>query len=179
MRILSACKRCIPLLVLACLPGLLTVPLIRAQASAQTSILTPADVAKMMPATVFFRGQIASVQIRNTYGVRFPGGALVLAGLVDSSGYSSGLKTKYQGYLLSELPLVIDGKTLLAGAYGFGFLAKNDFVVMDLGGHDLLRVASQTDAALKRPRPLRIAPGKDSGTFRLYEGRSFVSLRRK
>jgi hypothetical protein len=179
MRILSACKCCVPLLVLACLPGLLAVPLIRAQSSAQTVILTPADVAKVMPATVFFRGQTTSVQIRNTYGLRFPGGVLILAGLVDSSGYSTGLKVKYQGYLLSESTLTINGKTLPAGAYGFGFLANNDFVVMDLGAHDVLHTLSRTDAAMTRPRPLIIVAGKQPGTYRLYEGRSFVSLRRK
>lgn len=146
---------------------------------AQTTILTPSQVAKIVPATVFFRGQSATVQIRNTYGLRFPDGALMLAGLVDTSGYSSGVKTKYQGYLLTESPLTINGKPLLAGAYGFGFLTNNEFVVMDIGAHDVLRAPSHTDTAMRRPRPLMVRPGTHTGTFRLYEGRSFVSVRLK
>lgn len=145
----------------------------------QTAILTPSQVAKVMPATVFFRGQSATVQIRNTYGLRFPDGALMLAGLVDTSGYSSGIKTKYQGYLLTESPLTINGKPLPAGAYGFGFLTNNEFVVMDIGAHDVLRAPSHTDTAMRRPRPLMIRAGTHAGMFRLYEGRNFVSVRLK
>ncbi len=145
----------------------------------QAKILTPENIRQLMPATVFFRGQTASVQLRNTFGLRFPDGTLLLAGLVDSSGYSSGIQVKYQGYLLSETDLTINGKTLPAGAYGFGFLANKDFVAMNLGARDILNVASQSDAAMSRPRPLAIVAGKHPGTFRLYEGRNFVSIRLK
>ena len=153
----------------------------RAQATspAMTKILTPQDVSKIMPATVFFRGQSATVQMRNTFGLRFPDGALMLAGLVDSSGYSSGIRQKYQGYILSETPLTINGKTLVAGAYGFGFIANDKFVVMNLGAHDVLQVADRTDATMSRPRPLAIVAGKHPGNYRLYEGRKFVSIRVK
>ena len=139
----------------------------------------PQDVGKIMPPTVFFRGQSASVQLRNIFGLRFPDGALMLAGLVDSSGYSSGIKEKYQGYILSEAALTIEGMTLPAGAYGFGFLANNVFVVMGLGAHDVLKAPDQTDAALSRPRPLMIVAGQHAGSYRLYGGRKFVSIRMK
>ncbi len=145
----------------------------------QVTILAPEEINKTMPATVFFRGQSAPVQLRNTSGLRFPGGGLMLAALVDTAGYSSGLKEKYQGYLLSETPLTIGGQSLPAGAYGFGFLANNRFVVMDIGGHDVLRATYRKDAALARPRPLTILPGKMPGSSRLYEGRNFVSIRMK
>jgi len=51
----------------------------------------------------------------------------VLAGLVDTSGYSTGVASKYQGYLITEVPLKIGGKRLPAGAYGFGFLDAASF----------------------------------------------------
>jgi hypothetical protein len=180
MRIRSVLRCCLPAVAVACLAfGVVCVRLMRAQtmAAAQTKILMPEDVSKIMPSSVFFRGQSATVQLRNTFGLRFPDDALVLAGLVDSSGYSSGIKQKYQGYLLSEVPLNIEGKTLSAGAYGFGFLANDVFLVMDLGGHDVLRAAVQTDAAMSRPRPLAMEAGKQAGSYRLYEGRKFISLR--
>ncbi len=153
----------------------------RAQAATtgQTTVLTPQDVGKAMPATVFFRGQTATVQLRNTFGLRFPNGMVMLAGLVDSSGYSSGIRQKYQGYLLSEVALTVGGKTLPAGAYGFGFVGNNTFVVMDLGAHDVLKVTDQTDAKLSRPRPLAIVSGQHPGSYRLYGGRRFVSIRMK
>src|SRR5258708_7800865 len=75
---------------------------------------------KLFPETVFFRGQSAPVQMRNTGGVHFADDAYVLAGMVDNSGYSSGLRQKYQAYLLTEVPLQIGGQSVKPGAYGFG-----------------------------------------------------------
>src|SRR5215469_4832245 len=92
---------------------------------------------KIFPDQVFFRGQVAPVQMRNTGGIRFSDDVYVLAGLVDSSGYSSDLRQKYQAYLITEVVLEIGGQKLSPGAYGVGFLKDNQFVAMDLGGHDL------------------------------------------
>jgi hypothetical protein len=146
-----------------------------AQAASQaTRILMPEDLTRIMPEAVFFRGQTATVQMRNAFGLRLPNDAMVLFGLVDSSGYSSGLRQKYQGYLLTEVPLQIAGKRLPTGAYGFGFINGNIFVVMDLGGHDVLRVPWQQDETLRRPRPLLLVADGSAGDYRLYEGRRFV-----
>lgn len=179
MRTLSGMRSYLFVLALVGLGFCLQGARAQATAPAMTKILTPQDVSKIMPATVFFRGQSATVQMRNTFGLRFPDGALMLAGLVDSSGYSSGIRQKYQGYILSETPLTINGKTLVAGAYGFGFIANDKFVVMNLGAHDVLQVADRTDATMSRPRPLVIVAGKHPGNYRLYEGRKFVSIRVK
>ncbi|MHB1936448.1 MAG: hypothetical protein ACYCOR_07665 [Acidobacteriaceae bacterium] len=148
-------------------------------APAQAKILSPQQIDSLMPHSVFFRGQTASVQLRNTYGLRTTDGTIVLAGLVDNSGYATAVQQKYQGYILSETRLTINGETLPAGAYGFGFIAGNVFVVMDLGAHDVLHAASKTDASLPHPRPLEIIPGTHAGSYRLYEGRRFVAIRMK
>ncbi len=102
----------------------------------------------------------------------------VLAGLVDSSGYSTGLKEKYQAYLLNEVTLEIAGQTLKPGAYGFGFLSGGKFVVMDLGANDVLQATSQHDAEMKRPVPLQVLASATSGSYRLYAGRDYVEFRR-
>ncbi|MGB8480779.1 MAG: hypothetical protein WCE63_18390 [Acidobacteriaceae bacterium] len=161
--------------VVGCLP---VAQLARAQAAtpAQTKILSPQDVGTVMPHSVFFRGQTATVQLRNTFGLRLAGGAIVLAGLVDNSGYATGIQQKYQGYLLSETALTINGQTLPAGAYGFGFVANDAFIVMDLGAHEVLKVTSKTDSSMSHPRPLQVAAGAHPGNYRLYEGRRFVSI---
>ncbi len=151
----------------------------QATAPTQAAILAPQDVATLMPHSVFFRGQSATVQLRNTFGLRLADGTLVLAGLVDTSGYATGLQQKYQGYLLSETALTINGETLPAGAYGFGFIANDTFIVMDIGAHELLKVTSKTDSTLPHPRPLMIAKGSHPGNYRLYEGRRFVSIHLK
>ncbi|MGC1872473.1 MAG: hypothetical protein WA700_16065 [Acidobacteriaceae bacterium] len=182
MRYQSILHRSFLLIVACCVVGCLPVSqLIRAQsaASSQTKILSPQDVGALMPHSVFFRGQTATVQLRNTFGLRLAGGKIMLAGLVDTSGYATGLQQKYQGYLLSENALTINGKTLPAGAYGFGFVANDAFVVMDIGAREVLTTTSKTDSAMPRPRPLMIVAGSHPGNYRLYEGRRFVSIHMK
>lgn len=185
MRNLSSLRRILSLVAVlfisccATVTGAQNAPAAQNGSDAQVKILTPEDLARIMPGVVFFRGQSASVQMRNAYGVRFSDGTLLMAALVDASGYSSGIKQKYQGYLLSEHDITVNGRTLVAGAYGFGFIANNRFIVMDIGAHDLLNVADQTDAGMRRPRPLSIEAGQHPGSYRLYEGRKFISLRLK
>ncbi len=138
------------------------------------TILTPDEVAKLMPPTVFFQGQSAPIQMRNAAGARLAPKSLLLAALVDTSGYSSSIQARYQAYLITEQAISIDAHTLTPGAYGVGFLPADQFVVMDLGGHDLFLAHSTPDPAMRRPRPLQITTAPEANTFRLYEGRSFV-----
>jgi hypothetical protein len=140
-------------------------------------VLKPADLTKLLPATVFYSGQTAPVQERNSGGVKFSDGHYVLAALVDTSGYSSGVAAKYQGYLITEVPLTIGGQQLPAGAYGFGFLEGGRFLVTNLGGGDVLSAAATTDAALSRPRPLAVTDDP-AGGFRLYAGRAYIVFSR-
>ena len=148
-------------------------------APAKEAVLKAADITpKLFPEKVFFRGQTAGTQMRNTGGVRYADGFLVLAGLVDSSGYSTGLREKYQGYLINEVTIEVGGKTLKPGTYGFGFLEGNKFVVMDIGSNDLLEVASTKDSEMKHPVPLQVLATGDAGKYRFYHGRDFVEFHR-
>ena len=146
--------------------------------AAQEGLITASETAKILPATVFFRGISAAVQARNSGGVRFADGRLMLVALVDTSGYSTQVKEKYQAYFITESALLVGGHPLAPGAYGCGFLADNVFMVQDIGGHDLFTVPSQRDAELRRPTPLQITstPGA-TGEYRLYAGRSYVGFK--
>jgi hypothetical protein len=146
--------------------------------SSAPSLLQPADLAKLVPPAVFFRGQVASTQIRNAGGVKMADGMLVLCALVDTSGYSTGVQEKYQGYFITEVTLAINGQTLQPGAYGIGFLAGNRFLVMDLGAHDVFTTGSTHDAELKRPTPLQVLADTAPDKFRLYINRNYVIFSR-
>jgi hypothetical protein len=142
-------------------------------------VLKAADITpKIFPERVFFRGQTAPAQLRNTGGVHYADDMYVLAGLVDSSGYSTGIKEKYQAYLLNEVTLEIGGQALKPGAYGFGFLAGGKFLVMDLGANEVVQGSSQRDAEMKRPIPLQVAAASTAGSYRLYVGRDYVEFHR-
>jgi len=150
-----------------------------APADGKDVVLKASDMKpKFFPETVFFRGQTAPVQMRNAGGVHFGDDAYVLAGMVDNSGYSSGLRQKYQAYLLTEVPLQIGGQTVKPGAYGFGFLEGGKFVVLDLGANELVQVPSQRDGEMKRPTPFQIVTASEAGKYRLYMGREFVEFSR-
>ena len=151
-------------------PGLL-----RAQAAGDT-VLKPADTQKLLPASVFYRGQTATTQLRNSGGVKFADGFYVLATMVDTSGYSSGVQAKYQAYFITEVPIKVGGENLAAGVYGVGFVGDK-FLVTDVGAHDVLTVATGDDAGLKRPMPLQVV-ADPAGGFRLYAGRRYVSFSR-
>jgi hypothetical protein len=158
----------------------LCAPLALSQAtpsSGNSTILKAADAGTILPPSVFFRGQSASIQARNSAGIRLSKEALLLTALVDTSGYSSSVQQKYQAYLITESPVLIGGHRLAPGAYGCGFIANNQFVVMDIGGHDLFTATSSHDAALHRPTPLQILPAPEGGhSFRLYAGRNYVEV---
>jgi hypothetical protein len=115
--------------------------------------------------------------MRNTGGVHFSDDRYVLAGMVDNSGYSTGIREKYQAYLLCEVTLEIGSQTLKPGAYGMGFLEEGKFVVMDVAANDLLQTASQHDREMKRPVPLQVVAA-EGGRYRLYMGRDFVEFSR-
>jgi hypothetical protein len=138
-------------------------------------VLGAEDVKQVVPATYFFRGQSGSVQLRNSAGFRNSDGKLVLAGLVDTSGYSTDVAEKYQGFLITEVKLSIEGSELPPGEYGFGFSKQGKFTVMDVGNNDLLSVSSHLDESLHRPVPLKIMA--DQGSYRLYAGKKWVSLK--
>ncbi len=142
--------------------------------STAPGLLSLGELKKVLPATVFFRGQSAPVQLRNAGGIRFQDGRLLLAALVDNSGYSTGVAAKYQGYLIVEDKIKVGDQELAPGAYGFGFVAQDQFVVQDIGAHDVLTTTFQTDSQLPRPTPLRIA--QTGGEYRLYSGRKYVTI---
>src|SRR6266404_7893209 len=142
------------------------------QAGAQ--ILAGDALKKVIPASYFFAGQSAPVQARNSVGLKTAAGKFVLAGLVDTSGYSTAIQEKYQGFLITETKLSFERATLDPGEYGFGF-KDGKFVVMNVAATDLFSIASANDDQLKHPVPLKFE--KDGAGYRLYAGRKYVVVK--
>ena len=147
------------------------------KAQGSDTVLKPADTQKMLPASVYYKGQSATTQLRNSVGVKFADGFYLLATMVDTSGYSSDVSSKYQGYFITEVPIKIGGANLPAGIYGMGFVSGDKFVITDVGAHDVLTVTSANDEGLKRPMPLQVV-ADPAGGFRLYAGRKYVIFSR-
>ncbi len=139
-------------------------------------VLNREQASAILPPSVFYRGQSASIQGRNSGGLKLPDGKLVLFTMVDTSGYSTSVQETFQAYLLTEVPLMLGSQTLQPGAYGFGFIAGDKMVIMDIGGNRILSVTTTHDEALKRPTPLQVLPDASGGAYRLYLGRSYVTV---
>ena len=156
---------------------LIAVAILIAFAAAQSKpagVVASTDMKSLVPASYFYRGQSATVQMRNSGAIRTKDQKYVIAALVDTSGYSTGIAEKYQGLFITEVKVKVEGSDLPPGQYGFGF-AGDKFVVTDVGANDVFSVSSKVDKDLKRPVPLKIVG--EGGEYRLYAGRKYVSLR--
>lgn len=157
------------------------VPLVAIQLYAQDNtspskpgVLTPSEVKTIVPASYYYAGHAAGVQLRNTAAFRTQAGKNVLAGMVDTSGYSTAIAQKYQGFLINEVKLQVEGTELVPGEYGFGFMGDK-FVITNVAAEDVSSVSSRTDEALKRAVPLKITEA--DGGYRLYAGKKYVVLK--
>jgi hypothetical protein len=157
--------------------GALTLVMLAAAVAQQVSkhVLSSDEVKKAVPTEYFFRGQKAPVQVRNAVGFQLADGKMMLAALVDASGYSTAIQQKYQGMLITETKLNIGGSELAPGQYGFGFTADGKFIVMDVANNDVLSAASQTDSTLQHAVPLKLV--EDGAGYKLYAGKKWVGIK--
>ncbi|HLO00177.1 MAG TPA: hypothetical protein VK208_17085 [Pyrinomonadaceae bacterium] len=148
-------------------------------AAAQQSavVLTGAELTRVVPPGFYFQGLTAATQMRNSVAVRFGANRYVIAGMVDTTGYAADLRAKYEGFLITDSPITINGSDLGVGAYGFGFSNDGKLNILDLAGNEVLSLSTTKDNQLKRPRPLMMMR---SGTdIRLYSGKDYAVVAAK
>ena len=133
---------------------------------------------QLLPATVFIDGENVPTQQRNAAIVALPNGKVFLASLIDTAGYSSAYQEKYSGILLSQTGFTLGSKSFDAGAYAFGRKKDGDNVtllVYNLGGDQLVEIATPKQENLRPVKPLQIVVA-DDGSARLYLGPYYVAL---
>jgi hypothetical protein len=145
-----------------------------ATAQESAAILTGTDLSRVVPPGFYFQGLSAPTQMRNAAAARFGSNRYVIAGLVDTSGYAADVKAKYEGFLITDSPIAINGSELGTGAYGFGFSNDGKLNILDLGGNQILSVSTMKDSALKRPRPLMMTKAADG--VRFYNGKDYALI---
>ena len=158
-------------LVLSC-----SLPLIVAGQDRST-VLTGAELRRVVPPGFYFQGLTAPTQMRNSVAVRFGSSRYVIAGLVDTSGYSADVRAKYEGFLITDSAITINGSELGIGAYGFGFSNDGKLNILNLAGNEILSVSTTKDNRMKRPRPLMITTAGNG--IRLYSGKDYAVLAAK
>jgi hypothetical protein len=143
-----------------------------ASAQGGAVVLEGAQLARVVPTSYYFEGQSAPTQMRNAAAAKFGTDRYLIVGLVDTSGYSSDVRAKYQGFFITDSPVTVGGQQLGTGAYGFGFTDDGHLNILDLGGKQVISVATTKDAAIKRPRPILLTT--DAGGIRFYSGRDYA-----
>jgi len=97
----------------------------------------------------------------------------MLAGLVDNSGYSTGIREKYQAYLITEAALQFGAQTLKPGAYGVGFIEEENLWCSTWPRMKYFGAAFAKRHRDEAPSSVQVmAP--ETGKYRLYAGREFV-----
>jgi hypothetical protein len=157
-------------IVACCLPAYVA-------AQDQGIIVAGSELSRVVPSGFYFQGLSAPTQMRNAAATRFGTNRYVIAGLVDTSGYSADVRAKYEGFLITDLPITINGSELGIGAYGFGFSKDGKLNILDLAGKEILSVATAKDNALRRPRPLVMVKSDDG--VRLYSGKDYAVIAAK
>src|SRR6266498_4788806 len=66
------------------------------------TVLVEPELSRVVPAGFYFQGLSASTQMRNTAAARFGSNRFVIAGLVDTSGYAADVRSKYEGFLITD-----------------------------------------------------------------------------
>ena len=140
------------------------------------TVLSGPELKRVVPDSFYYEGQNAPTQARNAAAVRFGTKRFVIVGMVDTSGYSTEIQAKYQGFFITDSRITVGGSELGPGAYGFGF-SEDKLNIFDVGGGALLSVGITKDTALKRPRPLTMTKAADG--VRLYSGRSYAVIAAK
>ena len=138
------------------------------------TVLLGQDLTRVVPPGFYFQGLSAPTQIRNSAAARFGSNRYVISGFVDTSGYSSEIREKYQGFFITDSPISVGGSAVDVGAYGFGFSNDGKFNLLDLSGKEVMTVSTTKDSALRRPRPLMMT--KVGDRLRLYAGRDYVEI---
>src|SRR5216684_3912008 len=148
-----------------------------ATAQDAVTVLAGAELTRVVPPGFYFQGLSAPTQMRNSAAARFGTKRFVVAGLVDTSGYAADVRAKYEGFLITDSPITINGSDLVTGAYGFGFTNDGKMQILDLAGNQILSVATTRDRELKRPRPLMMTKAGDG--IRFYSGKDYVTVTAK
>jgi hypothetical protein len=147
---------------------------VKSAAAQGVTILEGDDLKKVLPNSFYFEGLSGPTQSRNAAAVRLGDKRHVIIGMIDTAGYSTDVRAKYEGFFITDSKISLGGKDLATGAYGFGVTKEGQLNIFDLGGKLVLNVDAPKDSELKAPRPLTLTKTADG--VRMYRGKNYVVI---
>src|SRR5215510_15882341 len=92
---------------------LFVVTFLSASARAEEATVLDQDaLKKVVPTSFYFEGLSGPTQMRNAAAVRFGEKRHVIVALVDTAGYSSDVRAKYEGFFITDSPITFGDKEL-------------------------------------------------------------------
>lgn len=151
--------------------------LVKSVGAQGVTILEGDDLKKVLPTSFYFEGLSGPTQTRNAAAARLGDKRHVIIGMIDTAGYSTDVRAKYEGFFITDSKISLGGKDLATGAYGFGVTKEGQLNIFDLGGKLVLTVDAPKDSELKAPRPLTLTKGADG--IKMYRGKNYVVIAAK
>lgn len=154
----------------------------RGMAQGKYELVAGKEFEGAVPKDFYLEGNAIPTEKRNTVLLKTAAGSRALFGLIDTTGYSSQIKKKYIGMLITEGELSINGQKVGVGSYGFGLdkpaagsSGDGKLMVYNQAGAQVAECAARKDAQLKQPRPLQVVAAADGA--RLYIERYWVEIK--
>jgi hypothetical protein len=146
-----------------------------ARAQGTFELITGKAFDSALPKDFYLEGNAIPTQKRNAAMLKTPAGTRALLALIDTTGYSSQIKQKYIGMIITEGKLSVCGISLGVGSYGFGLdrpaapsNADAKFFLYNQAGEKAGECSAKKDTSLKQPSPLKVVVGKaDTATLEL------------
>jgi hypothetical protein len=146
-----------------------------AQTENKFEIITDRETLKtIVPGSFYFAGLSGGTQMRNSAVGKFSEKRFIVAGMVDVSGYSTEISGVYEGFFITDSPVMFGTEKIEIGAYGIGFAKAGTVNLFDLSGKQILTSKTIKDKEIRRPRPLMMMTDKKG--IRLYKGRDYVLI---
>ena len=95
------------------LSSLLCFVLLPAALAAEEALMLDGEaLTRVVPGSFYFEGRSGPTQTRNAAAVRFGEKRHVIAALVDTAGYSSDIRAKYEGFFITDSRIAFGDKEL-------------------------------------------------------------------
>ena len=136
-----------------------------------------------LPKDFYLEGNAIPTEKRNAAVLKTPAGARVVLALIDTAGYSSQIRQKYVGMLITEGKISVCGIPVSVGSYGFGLdrpaATSNEdakFILYNQAGEKIGECASKKDTKIKLPKPL-VSMLSIEGPAKIYLGRYVLDIK--
>ena len=107
----------------------------------------------------------------------------MLLSTINTAGYSSQIKQKYTGMVITETNITVCGKIIGVGDYGFGLerpaapsTAATTFRLYNIAGEKLAECAAKKDDSIKQPTPLTVTAVK-GGPVKVAFGKDVIEIK--